>query len=262
MLDNMKTGKRILLARQDKGYTQDEIAAKLGVTPQAVSRWERGNSMPDIEFLLPLSRLLGITVEDILTGEFSTINIQSPYEKNSASVLDSLLVDDINIYIAHNLIPLVEESSGGDLTKRVFETRKLIAKKYGILMPVVRIRDNINLTGNQYTISILGKEKIKAEGNADDIINSLIKIIEENLPTFITREMAKTLVDTAAVKYPITAADAVPGKISYGKLAKLIICILNEGKSVRNMYAVLNYICDADCAVEVEEMARQITTEL
>lgn len=53
--------------RKLKGFTQEELARELGVTSQAVSRWEAGNGMPDISFIVPLAQNLGITT-DILFG--------------------------------------------------------------------------------------------------------------------------------------------------------------------------------------------------
>ena len=59
-------GKRIALLRRKVGYTQDELAEKLNVSPQAVSKWENDVSCPDIMLLSPLAELLGITVDELL----------------------------------------------------------------------------------------------------------------------------------------------------------------------------------------------------
>ena len=59
-------GKRIALLRRKVGYTQDELAEKLNVSPQAVSKWENDISCPDIMLLSPLAELLGITVDELL----------------------------------------------------------------------------------------------------------------------------------------------------------------------------------------------------
>lgn len=54
--------------RKEKGYTQKEIAAKLFVSDKAVSKWERGLSMPDISLLMPLAELLDVSVTELLEG--------------------------------------------------------------------------------------------------------------------------------------------------------------------------------------------------
>lgn len=62
-------GNRISQFRKEKGYTQEEMAEKLGVTPQAVSKWENDISYPDILLLPKIAEMLGITVDELLSGE-------------------------------------------------------------------------------------------------------------------------------------------------------------------------------------------------
>ena len=57
-----------MILRKTKRYTQQKLAARLGVTHQAVSLWERGASMPDIAVLPALARALGTTADKILSA--------------------------------------------------------------------------------------------------------------------------------------------------------------------------------------------------
>ena len=68
-MDKKKTGNLIRQARQGKNYTQSELGMMLGVTNKAVSRWENGESFPDIGVLESLSHLLELPIQDIVTGE-------------------------------------------------------------------------------------------------------------------------------------------------------------------------------------------------
>ena len=68
-MDKKKTGNLIREARQCKNYTQSELGRMLGVTNKAVSRWENGESFPDIGVLESLSHLLELPIQDIVTGE-------------------------------------------------------------------------------------------------------------------------------------------------------------------------------------------------
>ena len=68
-MDKKKTGNLIREARQRKNYTQNELGMMLGVTNKAVSRWENGESFPDIGVLESLSHLLELPIQDIVTGE-------------------------------------------------------------------------------------------------------------------------------------------------------------------------------------------------
>ncbi len=53
--------------RKQKGLTQEEMAARLGVTAPAVNKWERGSSLPDVALIAPIARLLGITTDKLLS---------------------------------------------------------------------------------------------------------------------------------------------------------------------------------------------------
>lgn len=62
-------GNRIQKYRKEKSMTQEALAEKLGVSSQAVSKWETDASCPDISLLPRLCRILGITADELLTGE-------------------------------------------------------------------------------------------------------------------------------------------------------------------------------------------------
>ena len=68
-MDNEKMGTFIAELRKEKEMTQKELAAKLNITDKAVSKWERGLSLPDIALLAPLSQELGVSVGELLEGE-------------------------------------------------------------------------------------------------------------------------------------------------------------------------------------------------
>jgi len=67
-----KLGRRIASLRKEKGYTQEKISALLNVTPQAISKWEQGNALPDTLLLLPLARVFGVSIDYLLSGESPT----------------------------------------------------------------------------------------------------------------------------------------------------------------------------------------------
>lgn len=66
MVNKIHFGKRIAVLRRKAGLSQTELAWKLGVTSQAVSKWECGNALPDIDMLLELSHLYHVTVNEML----------------------------------------------------------------------------------------------------------------------------------------------------------------------------------------------------
>ena len=66
MIDIGCLGKRIADARQGSGLTQKDLADRVGVTAQAVSKWERGGSCPDISILDEIADTLGVSVSSLL----------------------------------------------------------------------------------------------------------------------------------------------------------------------------------------------------
>lgn len=66
---NMTLGKRIAALRREKELKQDTLAEALGVSPQAVSKWENDQTCPDISLLPKLAELLGVSVDELLSGK-------------------------------------------------------------------------------------------------------------------------------------------------------------------------------------------------
>lgn len=64
----MSVAERILASRKQKGISQEELAHKIGVSRQAVSKWESGQSIPDVEKVVALSRYFGVTTDYLLNA--------------------------------------------------------------------------------------------------------------------------------------------------------------------------------------------------
>ncbi|MCG4722863.1 flagellar biosynthesis protein FlhA, partial [Alistipes putredinis] len=74
--------------------------------------------------------------------------------ENAEDVSSLLNVEPIEIEIGYGIIPLADESSGGDLLQRIVSVRRQCAIDMGIIVHPIRIRDNLQLNPNQYTIKI------------------------------------------------------------------------------------------------------------
>lgn len=111
-MNQEKIGKFIAEQRKNKKLTQEQLAEKLGVTDRAVSKWERGLNLPDASLMLELSKILDITVNELLTGEI--IKKERFMEK-----------------LDENLIEVVREKEESD--KRLLTMEIVI----GVLMTVV-----------------------------------------------------------------------------------------------------------------------------
>ena len=69
MLNMKEFGRRVAKLRKQMGKKQREIADELGITPQAVSKWERGLSCPDILMLDELASSLGVSIAELFSNE-------------------------------------------------------------------------------------------------------------------------------------------------------------------------------------------------
>ncbi len=68
-MDQIKIGKFIAEERKKKNYTQRSLADMLGVSDKTISKWERGNGLPEVSLMLPLCRALDISAGELLLGE-------------------------------------------------------------------------------------------------------------------------------------------------------------------------------------------------
>ena len=82
---DMTIGKRIAQLRRQKGLKQEDLASALGVSPQAVSKWENDQTCPDISLLPGLARLLDVSVDELLSGkeELPAVRVLPPEERKS-----------------------------------------------------------------------------------------------------------------------------------------------------------------------------------
>ncbi len=115
-----------------------------------------------------------------------TTEARKPEERTE----DLLKVDTLGLEIGYGLIPMVDVKQGGDLLGRIGNIRKQLASELGIVVPAVRIRDNVQLKPNGYRIKIKG---IKVDG-FELMVDHLLAInpgyVEEKLEGFETRDPA------------------------------------------------------------------------
>ena len=85
-MNQVKIGRFIAECRKKENLTQMQLAEKLGITDKAISKWERGITMPDTSIMLELCDILGISVNELLSGE--KINMENNEQKNEQLLLD------------------------------------------------------------------------------------------------------------------------------------------------------------------------------
>lgn len=131
----------------------------LGTVAGAILLFALIPGMPTIPFLI-LSISLGtssyMSKKKKKEEEVAPVVEEQAEEPQEEKVEQYLQVDPIEIEIGYGLISLVDEKQGGNLFQKIASTRKFIALEYGILIPPVRVRDNLQLDPNAYLIKIKG----------------------------------------------------------------------------------------------------------
>ncbi len=137
-------GRRIAMLRKDKGLRQEQLAEMLGVSGQAVSKWENDQTCPDISLLPQLARILGVTVDELLSGK----------QESSPSV--QILPEEQRKDIKDMMLKIIVDSSNGDKVRVNLPIALVqIAMDCGIEMPQVSGNDALkHIDWNQIMAAI------------------------------------------------------------------------------------------------------------
>ncbi len=112
--------------------------------------------MPVIPFWTLAGLLLYYANHKNKIQEVEAVELEEQEEAPEEKVEDYLLMDTLELEIGYSLIPLVDPNQGGDLLDRMSSLRKQLAIELGILVPPIRIRDNVQLNSNDYVIKMRG----------------------------------------------------------------------------------------------------------
>ena len=104
-MDQVKIGRFIAECRKKENLTQMQLAERLGITDRAISKWECGRAMPDSSIMIPLCKILNITVNDLLCGEAVTEeNYNRSLEENIVEMVREKEAADKRLLTAEILI--------------------------------------------------------------------------------------------------------------------------------------------------------------
>lgn len=255
MLDLSYMAERISSARKDMGFTQEELSVRLGVSAQAVSKWERALSTPDVELLLALSQILNISVDMLLKADAQPLQkaAESAYDFRKHNIMSPQRINDQMIIISFGkeITPLFSD----DYIACFSAMRIEIFSETGVVLPVIRIRDDIKLSGLQITIEILGNEiwnKTYTELSdninisiKDEIISQLKLSAKKILPDFVNRHMTKVIVENIRSNAPFIVEGVIPERISLSRLRSILKELVAGGVSIRNIAKIIEIIDDS-----------------
>jgi len=241
---------RLVKARKEKGFTQEELALRIGVTPQAVSKWERGAGYPDIELLYYICEILECSTDYMLCLDVKKVSLtENNDEQQKRQLLCSILSEPLMVEAGSGLVELLVEEHKNQFPS-IQKLREQMAIRYGILLPVLRIRDNSDIGEREYRIlsydQVLYSELVSTgeEITFQDICERLEKVTIEHFDIIINRQMVQTLVDNVADKYPLVIKGVIPDKISLSLLQKVISGVVMKQRTIRNLVKIIEILED------------------
>ena len=168
----------------------------LGTVSGAIFLFALIPGMPTVAFLI-MSIALGVSAFVIAKSKKKEQKVVETEEVEDEPTEDKveqyLQVDPVEIEIGYGLISLVDEKQGGNLFQKISSTRKFIALEYGILIPPVRVRDNLQLEPNEYIIKIKGNVVAAYEIYTDRFLAMNPGHINEELSGIPTKDPAFNL---------------------------------------------------------------------
>lgn len=234
-------GAIISQARQNRKMTQEEFAARLGVTPQAVSKWERGLGVPDLALVEGICRILQIDA-NVLLG-IKEDNGKEPYSAvMEQEVGRGLFADPLVVEFACDFIPYIVEGLKTDLIRK---KRIKLARETGCLFPVTNFRDNVDLAPGE--VRILSYDRALWQGVCESldentyewILDQAMEVCRIHYGEILNKQIVKQLLDHLEQQYPGLTVELIPERISYLQVKEKLVKELEEKGNLRDMIHIL-----------------------
>lgn len=200
LLISLSTGVLVTKGSKDADFGSVIIKQLFGM-PKAL--YLTGATLVALGIATPLNNIIFITLGlafivagRMIAGTIETAEIESEIDSDEVAadeirqpenVTSLLQVDPIELEFGYGIIPLADVNQGGDLLDRVVMIRRQIALELGTVMPIIRLRDNIQLNPNQYIIKIKGIQVSEGEILFDHYMAMNPGYVEEEItgiPTF------------------------------------------------------------------------------
>jgi len=173
----------------------------------------------------------------------------------------ALRVAPIQIELGYSLLSFVDSGQGGDLLDRVAQLRRRLAGELGFVLPEVRIRDGVSLSGSEYTISVRGvfakRGRLTKKQPAGDAIATLVEqlaaVAIRSAPELLTRQRVAEMIETLRGQADALVSE-VGQRVSVGQVQRVLRALLAEGSSIRDFEAILDALC---AAAETSDDAEQ-----
>lgn len=224
----MELGDKIASYRQMQNMTQEDLAEKLGITPQAISKWERNQSMPDIDTFARLCMILSVDANEMLKMTWQNRNVWHERLREELRMAEM----PVAVYFGMDLVTEV-------FLKQPYmdyvEEQRLRLARLGFWLPLVRLCDQTSLEPKEFMIlsyhKVLYHEVLETvdENTGQYMITKMADTVIDNYAYVLNRDIVKCIVDSLAVDYPALINNVVPEKISYALLQKVMVGLLKRG---------------------------------
>ena len=234
-----RIGEIISKSRQDRQMTQEEFAMRLGVTPQAVSKWERDLGLPDITMLAGICNVLELDA-NVLLGVKAEGEGKSG--KLSWTGWSNLVAEPLELRFGKELVPVIAEGLKTDI---VMKKRQELGMRQGKMLPIFRLRDDVELAEREYVVLSYGKELYRTtlenltEKTYEEMIDCVVRVCSEHYGDILNKCMVKSMVDIIKELHPGVADGLVPERIGYGELLSELKNKLKKGESIRDLIHIL-----------------------
>ncbi len=227
-------GTRLKTIRQERGYTQKQLAGFLGVTEQAVSKYERGSSYPDIGVLSGIAEVLDCSLDYLLQHESGKHNLpgqENVFRKQGISRF--LQQDVIVLQFDEKLVPLFMEEAKQNCPHMI-EMRQQAALQWGIILPLIRMQDQSNMEPSQFEICINRVpvySEIREGTNPEElfyIVGKLKEMVFQNLDQVLNNQCVYYMVESLREENPYVVESIVPEVISYSLLRQVLIHLVKD----------------------------------
>lgn len=168
-------------------YTVGAILAVLALIPTMpkLSLFVLSGTMISMGVRMNSSLKKMVTIEEEKSEQKEVEELRKP-----ENVMNLLYVDPIEVEFGYGIIPLADKEQGGDLLERVVMIRRQLALELGIIVPTIRLRDNISLKPYEYRINIKGVEVARAELMSDSLLAINPGFVTEEIEGIPTKEPA------------------------------------------------------------------------
>lgn len=187
-MNQEKIGKFILKRRKEKNMTQQELADKIGVTDRAISKWENGRGMPDLSLMKPLCDELGITINELISGEnldkkeykkksdeniINTISYSDKKIKKTKTLFKVIVLVLIIIFLSLSFMFIID-------VRRMNENKPVVFSTWGFLYtPAIDLNDDeIYLAIRNYLVE-KGDSEEKQNDLAKTFVSMRVYLLEE-----------------------------------------------------------------------------------